>query len=219
MANFPLILNLLNFAIKNQMTSNPFNNAQSLILDMVNQELGNNLHADAIDAYAKYDMLYIYEMDILGTAMQPNTAVRLSIEMLPGNQSWKITASFRPSSKGQSNIFSSISNNSSSSLNLKDLVATVRSKANAQYVKNNLQIDQKLTCNLANLQNTELSPHLLISHDQWLFDKGDIVAEDLDELSIINIADNGDVTFLESNRQIPFILSADETVAMIHGTC
>ena len=135
MANFPIILNLINFAIKNQMPSNPFNNAQSLILDMVNQELGNNLHVDAIDAYAKYDMLYIYKMDILGPAMLPNTAVRLSIEMIPGNQSWKITASFRPSSKGQSNIFSSISNNSASSLNLKDLVATVRNKANAQYVK------------------------------------------------------------------------------------
>lgn len=44
-------------------------------------------------------------------------------------------------------------------------------------------------------------------------------ARDFILYTVNDIRDNGDVIFSETNRQVPFSLSPDEVVAMLHGSC
>ena len=74
--------------------------------------------------------------------------------------------------------------------------------------------------NADNLSKVQPLEHGYVSADQWLCTGPDrIVAEHLDELTVTDIKDNGDVSFSETNRQVPFSLSPDEVVAMLHGSC
>ena len=225
MLNFPFLLNLLNCALKNGMPGNPFDNAKDFILDIVNEairyHLNAPLHADSIDNFISNDFAYVYQMDIQGPCMLPDTSIRLQIALNPQEQTWHMHASFRPANGGHSSIFESVKDSSVSDAGtIRNIVWNTRHRANTEYVKNNLKIGQMFTMNADNLSKVEPLEHGDIIADQWLCTGPDrIVAEHLDELTVTDIKDNGDVFFSETNRQVHFSLSPDEVVAMLFGSC
>ena len=220
---FPFFMNLLNFALKNDMPGDPAGKAKDFILDTVNEAIGYPinapLHADSIDTFVNNDVVHVYQMDIHGPCMLPDTSIRLQIALAPVG--WHMHASFRPANGGHSDIFEYVKDSSVSDAGaIQSIVWNTRRRANAEYVKNNLKIGQKLAMNADNLSKVEPLEHWYISADQWLCKGPDqIVAEHLDELTVTDIKDNGDVLFSETNRQVPFSLSPDEVVAMLHGSC
>jgi hypothetical protein len=222
MLNFPFFMDLIAFAIKNDMPGYPFGKAKDFILDIVNDAirypLNAPLHADSIDTLVS-NSAYVYQMYINGPCMLPDTSIRLQIALSPAG--WNMHASFRPANGGHSDIFDHVKDSSVIGTGaIRNIVWNTRRRANAEYVKNNLKIGQKLTMNADNLSNVQPLEHGYISADQWLCTGPDlIVAEHLDELTVTDIKDNGDVFFSEANRQVPFSLSPDEVVAMMHGSC
>lgn len=226
MLNFPFFMNLLNCAIKNGMPGAPFNKAKDIILDIVNDviryPLNAPLHADSIDTFIIKNVAYVYQMDIKGPCMLPDTSIRLQIALDPTEQTWHMHVSFRPANGGESDIFDYVKDRSVTDAGaIRNIVWNTRRRANAEYVKHNLKIGQKFTMNADNLSKVQPLEHGYISADQWLLEEGptQIVAEHLDELIVTDIKDNGDVFFSETNRQVPFSLSPDEVVAMLHGSC
>ena len=224
MLNFPFFMNLLNCAIKNGMPGDPFDKAKDFILDTVNDVIrfpqNAPLHADSIDTFVSNTVAYVYQMDIKGQCMLPDTSIRLQIALIPLEQSWHLHASFRPANGGHSDIFDNVKDRSVIDEGaIHNIVWNIRRRANAEYVKTNLQIGQKLTMNAVNLSKVEPLEHGSVQGELWLLSSDDeIVAEHLDELTVTDIKDNGDVFFSETNRQIPFSLSPDEVVAMMHGS-
>lgn len=225
MLNFPFFMNLLNCALKNDMPGDPFDKAKDFILDAVNDviryPLNAPLHVDTFDAFIIKNVAYVYLMDIHGPCMLPDTSIRLQITLDPTEQTWHMHASFRPANGGQSDIFETVKDSSVSDAGaIRNIVWNTRRRANAQYVKNNLKIGQKLTMNADNLSKVQPLEHGYISADQWLCTGPEdrIVAEHLDEITVTDIKDNGDVLFSEANRKVPFPLSPDEVVAMMHGS-
>ena len=222
MLNFPFFMDLLAFALKNDMPGNPFDKAKDFILDIVNEAIGYPLnaplHADSIDTLVS-NSAYVYQMDIKGPCMLPDTSIRLQIALSPAG--WHLHASFRPANGGHSDIFEYVKDSSVSGARaISSIVWDTRRRANAQYVKNNLIIGRKLTMNADNLSKVEPLEHGYIAADQWRCTGPDrIAAEHLDELTVTDIKDNGDVLLSETNRQVPFSLSPDEVVAMLHGSC
>ena len=225
MLNFPFFMNLINCAIKNGMPGNPFDKAKDFILDIVNDAirypLNAPLHADSIDTFI-INAAHVYQMDIHGPCMLPDTSIRLQIALVPTEQIWHMHASFRPANGGHSDIFEYVKDSSVSDAGaIQSIVWNTRRRANAQYVKNNLKIGQTFTMNADNLSKVQPLEHGYIIADQWLCTgpEDQIVAEHLDELTVTDIKDNGDAFFSETNRQVPFSLSPDEVVAMLHGSC
>ena len=78
MLNFPFFMNLLNCAIKNGMPGDPFDKAKDFILDTVNDVIrfpqNAPLHADSIDTFVSNTVAYVYQMDIKGQCMLPDTS-------------------------------------------------------------------------------------------------------------------------------------------------
>ena len=224
MLNFPFFMNLLNCALKNEMPGDPFGKAKDFILDTVNDAIrfpqNAPLRAESIDNFVSNDVAYVYQMDIKGQCMLPDTSIRLQIALIPLEQSWHLHASFRPANGDQSGIFDNVKDRSVIDAGaIQHIVWNIRRRANAEYVKTNLQIGQKLTMNAVNLSKVEPLEHGSVQGELWLLSSDDeIVAEHLDELTVTDIKDNGDVFFSETNRQIPFSLSPDEVVAMMHGS-
>lgn len=221
MLNFPFFMNLLNFALKNDMPGDPADKAKDFILYTVNDVIrypqNAPLHADSIDTFVNNDVVHVYQMDIHGPCMLPDTSIRLRIALAPVG--WHMHASFRPANGGQSDIFEYVKDSSVTDAGtIRNIVWNTRRRANAQYVKNNLKIGQKLALNADNLSKVQPLEHGYIIADQWLRTGPDIVAEHLDEITVTVIKDNGDVLFSEANRKVPFSLSPDEVVAMLHGS-
>jgi hypothetical protein len=219
---FPFFMNLLNFALKNDMPGDPADKAKDFILDAVNDAVryppNAPLHADSVDSFVNNDAVHVYQMDIHGPCMLPDTSIRLRIALAPVG--WHMHASFRPADGGQSDIFETVKDRSVTDAGaIRNIVWNTRRRANAQYVKNNLKIGQKLALNADNLSKVDPLEHGYIIADQWLCTGPDIVAEHLDEITVTDIKDNGDVLFSEANRKVPFSLSPDEVVAMMHGSC
>ena len=102
MLNFAFFMNLLNFALKNDMPGDPFGKAKDFILDTVNEAIGYPinapLHADSIDTFVNNDVVHVYQMDIHGPCMLPDTSIRLRIALAPVG--WHMHASFRPANGG-----------------------------------------------------------------------------------------------------------------------
>ena len=222
---FRQILNLVNFAMKNQMPGDPFRDSKSILRDAVNQCLAPQAHADFIDAYWKQTGP-VYALDVHAPFMPQDSFILLLFELDPDEEKWTMLARFVPKN-GQSSIrdFLSSSNISGSGA-IYHLVWNVAHKACIDKVKKSLQIDQKVTMNTDSLEplgeklplETFSYSDVNVQSGQWVSSRscGEIVAEHLDELTVTGISEHGDVTFEEQNRKIPFTLTPEEAVAMLH---
>lgn len=222
---FRQILNLVNFAMKNQMPGDPFRDSKSILRDAVNQCLAPQAHADFIDAY-RGQIGPVYSLDVHAPFMPQDSFVNLFFELDPDEQKWTMLARFVPRN-GQSGIHDFLHDrNISGSGAIFHLVWNVAHFACIDKVKKYLQIDEKVTMNTDNMEPLgERLPSGTVSHTnirvqsgQWVYadTPNEIVAEHLDELTVTGVSEHGDVTFEERNRKIPFTLTAEEAVAMLH---
>ena len=228
---FRQILNLVNFAIKNQMPGDPFRDSKSIVRDAVNQALLPQAHADFIDAYWGHTGP-VYSLDVHAPFMPKDSFVNLFFELDPDEQKWMMLARFVPKNgfvprNGQSSINDFLQDSNISGPGaISHLVWNVSHLACLDKIKKSLQIDQKAIMNTDSLEplgerlpsGTVSMTNVNIQSGQWvrLDSIGETVAEHLDELTVTGISEHGDVTFEESNRQVPFTLTAEETVAMLH---
>ena len=222
---FRQIINLVNFAMKNQMPGDPFRDSKSILRDAVNQCLAPQAHADFIDAYWGQTGP-VYVLDVHAPFMPQDSFVNLFFELDPDEQKWMMLARFVPKN-GQSSIRDFLHDrNITGSGAIHHLVWNVAHKACIDKVKKSLQIDQKVTMNTDSLEplgeklpmETFSYSDVNVQSGQWVSSRscGEIVAEHLDELTVTGISEHGDVTFEERNRKIPFTLTAEEAVAMLH---
>ncbi len=222
---FRQILKLVNFAMKNQMPGDPFRESKSILHDAVNQCIAPQAHADFIDAYWGQTGP-VYSLDVHAPFMPQDSFVKLFFELDPDEQKWMMLARFVPRN-GQSSIHDFLHDrNISGSGAIFHLVWNVAHLACIEKVKKSLQIDQQVIMNTDNLEPLgERLPSGTISHTHfrvysglWVFyadTPNNVVAEHLDELTVKGISEHGDVTFEERKRQLPFTLTAEETVAML----
>ena len=224
---FRQILKLVNFAIKNNMPGDPFHDSKSLLLDAVNQTLAPEAHADTIDAYVHNVVGYNYVMDVHAPFMHNDSFILLRFELIPQEQRWQIITRLVKKNGIQTEFHDFLKDHQiCGSGAIFYLVWSTAHRANVDLVKKSLQIGQKVTMNTDNLaQLGEKLPsgtislnNVRIQSGQWVYDDSpeEIVAEHLDELTVTGISEDGDVTFIESNRQIPFTLNAEESVAMLN---
>ena len=224
---FRQIINLVNFAIKNNMPGDPFRDSKSILLDAVNQTLAPQAHADFIDAYVHNVVAHNYVMDVHAPFMPNGSFVLLRFELIPPEQRWQVITRLVKKNGIQTEFHDFLKDHQiCGSGAIFHLVWNTAHQANVDLVKKSLQIDQKVTMNTDNLaQLGEKLPsgtislnNVRIQSGQWVYadSPNEIVAEHLDELTVKGISEHGDVTFEESNRQIPFTLNAEETVAMLN---
>ena len=158
--------------------------------------------------------------------MPQDSFVNLFFELDPDEQKWTMLARFVPKN-GQSGIRDFLCDrNISGSGAIHHLVWNVAHKACIDKVKKSLQIDQKVTMNTDSLEplgeklpmETFSYSDVNVQSGQWVSSRScsEIVAEHLDELTVTGISEHGDVTFEERNRKIPFTLTPEEAVAMLH---
>lgn len=224
---FRQIINLVNFAIKNNMPGDPFRESKFILLDAVNQCLAPQAHADFIDAYVHNEVGYNYVMDVHAPFMHDDSFILLRFELVPQEQRWQVITRLVKKNGIQTEFHDFLKDHQiCGSGAIFHLVWSTAHFANVDLVKKSLQIGQKVTMNTDNLEplgeklpsGTISLNNVRIQSGQWVHsdDPNEIVAEHLDELTVTGISEHGDVTFMESNRQIPFTLNAEETAAMLN---
>ena len=217
------IINLVNFAIKNNMPGNPLTDSKTIILDAVNQCLAPHAHADSIEAYGSHTGP-VYELMVRTQYLPKDSYIKLFFELDPDEQKWMTLARFNPKTE-LSSIHEFLQGKKITGTDtINHMVRNVAHLACIDKVKKSLQFGRKVTLNTDAMEPMGHWLHGNISYENVTVelnrfvmdpDNGDIMADHGDELTVIGISEHGDVTFIESNRQIPFTLNAEETVAML----
>jgi hypothetical protein len=200
------------------------------LLDLINLSLepygcsASPLKSKCID-----NTVYRWTTEVIGPILQGGTSVTLTVEIVPWAKRWQVFATFNPGNHGQSDIFDNLKdNNICGDGFVYSMVYNVAHRANIKLVKERLTPGKKVTFSFqslfASIKGTpgtrytkEGTLHALGSPcqepSQYIVD-GQPVAEDLDELTVIEVASHGDVTF-KGPKDIPFTLDPEETIAAI----
>ena len=221
-------INMMLLANKNGMVGTQAIECTEGLFDLIAQAL--EPFGCTISPYKSHsidDAVYRYQTEVIGPILQGSTSVILTVELLPHSNRWQVFATFNPGNHGQSDIIDNLKdNNICGDGFVYHLVYNVAHKACIDKVKKSLQIDQKVTMNTDSLEplgeklpmETFSYSDVNVQSGQWVSSRscGEIVAEHLDDLTVTGISEHGDVTFEERNRKIPFTLTPEEAVAMLH---
>ena len=223
-------INMMLLAQKNGMVGTQAIECTEGLFDLIAQTL--EPFGCSISPYKSHsieDAVYRYQTEVIGPILQGGTSVTLTVELLPHSNRWQVFATFNPGNHGQSDIFDSLKdNNICGDGFVYSMVYNVAHRANIRLVKERLTPGKKVTFSFqslfASIKGTpgtrytkEGTLHALgspcLEPSQYIVD-GQPVAEDLDELTVIEVASHGDVTF-KGPKDIPFTLDPEETIAAI----
>lgn len=223
-------INMMLLAQKNGMVGTQAIECTEGLFDLIAQVLEPfGCSISPYKSHAIDDAVYRYQTEVIGPILQGSTSVTLTVELLPHSNRWQVFATFNPGNHGQSDIFDSLKdNNICGDGFVYSMVYNVAHRANIRLVKERLTPGKKVTFSFqslfASIKGTpgtrytkEGTLHALGSPcfepSQYIVD-GQPVAEDLDELTVIEVASHGDVTF-KGPKDIPFTLDPEETIAAI----
>lgn len=223
-------INMMLLAQKNGMVGTQAIERAEGLFDLIAQVL--EPYGCSISPYKSHsidDAVYRYQTEVIGPILQGSTSVTLTVELLPHSNRWQVFATFNPGNHGQSDIFDNLKdNNICGDGFVYSMVYNVAHRANIRLVKERLTPGKKVTFSFqslfASIKGTpgtrytkEGTLHALgspcLEPSQYIVD-GQPVAEDLDELTVIEVASHGDVTF-KGPKDIPFTLDPEETIAAI----
>lgn len=223
-------INMMLLAQKNGMVGTQAIECTEGLFDLIAQVL--EPFGCSISPYKSHsidDAVYRYQTEVIGPILQGSTSVTLTVELLPHSNRWQVFATFNPGNHGQSDIFDSLKdNNICGDGFVYSMVYNVAHKANIRLVKERLTPGKKVTFSFDSLfasikgtpgtRYTKEGTLLALgspSHEpsQYIVD-GQPVAEHLDELTVIEVASCGDVTF-KGPKDIPFTLDPEETISAI----
>lgn len=223
-------INLMLFSMIHDMTGTACVERSDGLLDLINLSLepygcsASPLKSKCID-----NTVYRWSTEVIGPIMQGGTSVTLTVEIVPWAKRWQVFATFNPGTGGQSDIFDSLKdNNICGDGFVYHMVHTVAHKANIRLVKERLTTGKKVTFSFQSLfASIKGTPGTRYTKEGTLLAFGSpchepsqyivdsqTVAEDLDELTVIEVASHGDVTF-KSPKDIPFTLDTEETISAI----
>lgn len=222
-------INLMLFSMIHDMTGTACVERSDGLLDLINLSL-EPFGCSASPFKSKcIDNVYRWTTEVIGPIMQGSTSVTLTVEIVPWAKRWQVYATFNPGTGGQSDIFDTIKdNNICGDGFVYHLVHNIAHKANIRLVKDRLTPGKKVTFSFdslfASIKGTPGTRYtkegtLLAfgspchESSQYIVD-GQVVAEHLDELTVIEVASNGDVTF-KGPKDIPFTLDTEETISAI----
>lgn len=223
-------INMMLLAQKNGMVGTKAIECTEGLFDLIAQTLEPfGCTISPYKSHAIDDAVYRYQTDVIGPILQGSTSVTLTVELLPHSNRWQVFATFNPGNHGQSDIFDSLKdNNICGDGFIYHLIYNVAHKANIRLVKERLTPGKKVTFSFQSLfasikgtpgtrytKEGTLHASGSPSHEpsQYIVD-GQPVAEHLDELTVIEVASHGDVTF-KGPKDIPFTLDPEETIAAI----
>lgn len=223
-------INMMLLAQKNGMVGTQAIECTEGLFDLIAQVL--EPYGCSISPYKSHsidDAVYRYQTEVIGPILQGSTSVTLTVELLPHSNRWQVFATFNPGNHGQSDIFDNLKDdNICGDGFIYHLVYNVAHRANIRLVKDRLTPGKKVTFSFqslfASIKGTpgtrytkEGTLHALgspcLEPSQYIVD-GQPVAEHLDELTVIEVASHGDVTF-KGPKDIPFTLDPEETIAAI----
>ena len=216
-------INLMLFSMIHDMTGTACVERSDGLLDLINLSLepygcsASPLKSKCID-----NTVYRWTTEVIGPILQGGTSVTLTVEIVPWAKRWQVFATFNPRNHGQSDIFDSFKdNNICGDGFIYSMVYNIAHRANIRLVKERLTPGKKVTFSFqslfASIKGTPGTRYTkegtLHEPSQYIVD-GQPVAEHLDELTVIEVASHGDVTF-KGPKDIPFTLDPEETIAAI----
>ena len=216
-------INLMLFSMIHDMTGTACVERSDGLLDLINLSLepygcsASPLKSKCID-----NTVYRWTTEVIGPILQGGTSVTLTVEIVPWAKRWQVFATFNPRNHGQSDIFDSLKdNNICGDGFIYSMVYNIAHRANIRLVKERLTPGKKVTFSFqslfASIKGTPGTRYTkegtLHEPSQYIVD-GQPVAEHLDELTVIEVASHGDVTF-KGPKDIPFTLDPEETIAAI----
>jgi len=224
-------INLMLFSMIHDMTGTACVERSDGLLDLINLSLEPfGCSASPFKSKVIDNTVHRWSTEVIGNILPGGTSVTITVEIVPQAKRWQVFATFNPGTGGQSDIFDVLKDNMISGDGfVYHLVHGIAHRANIRLVKSRLTPGQKVTFSFQSLfASIKGTPGTRYTREgtlvalgsqhyepsQYIVD-GQVVAEHLDELTVIEVGSNGDVTFEESNRQVPFTLTAEETVAML----
>lgn len=222
-------INLMLFSMIHDMTGTACVERSDGLLDLINLSLEPFGCSASPFKTKTIDNVYRWTTEVIGPIMQGSTSVTLTVEIVPWAKRWQVYATFNPGTGGQSDIFDTLKdNNICGDGFVYHLVHNIAHKANIRLVKDRLTPGKKVTFSFdslfASIKGTPGTRYtkegtLLAfgspchESSQYIVD-GQVVAEHLDELTVIEVASHGDVTF-KGPKDIPFTLDTEETISAI----
>jgi hypothetical protein len=216
-------INLMLFSMIHDMTGTACVERSDGLLDLINLSLEPfGCSASPFKSKCIDNTVYRWTTEVIGPILQGGTSVTLTVEIVPWAKRWQVFATFNPGNHGQSDIFDNLKdNNICGDGFVYSMVYNVAHRANIRLVKERLTPGKKVTFSFqslfASIKGTPGTRYTkegtLHEPSQYIVD-GQPVAEDLDELTVIEVASHGDVTF-KGPKDIPFTLDPEETIAAI----
>lgn len=228
-------INMMLFSMKHGLTGNSLLESSDALLDLINISLEPyGCSASPFKEKIIDNTVYRWTTEVIGPIMQGSTSVTLTVENVPQENRWQVYATFNPGSHGQSDIFDSIKDESICGDGfIYHLVHNVAHKANVKLVLDRLKLDQKVTFSTNTLYQSlpgNQGSHKYTEDDLLLKLDGNIleprctlfskdtdrkqVAENLDELTVVNVSDHAYVT-LRNPEGEQFMLNAEEAISAI----
>jgi len=223
------LLNLILFSMRNNLTGTAFYDSIDALNDLVKKALEPFDCTISPFKEKVIDNVYSWSTEVIGPILQGGTSVTLTFEIVPWAKRWQVYATFNPGTDGQSDIFDTLKdNNISGDGFVYHLVHGIAHRANIRLVKSRLTPGQKVTFSFQSLfASIKGTPGTRYTHEgtlvafgtqqyepsQYIVD-GQPVAEDLDELTVIEVDTHGEVTF-KGPKDIPFTFDPEETIAAI----
>ena len=216
-------INMMLFAMQHDMVGTAFIECAEGLFDLIAQTL--EPFGCSISPYKSKvidNTVHRWSTEVIGPILQGGTSVTLTVEIVPWAKRWQVFATFNPGTGGQSDIFDVLKdNNICGDGFIYHLVYNVAHRANIRLVKERLTPGKKVTFSFqslfASIKGTPGTRYTkegtLHEPSQYIVD-GQPVAEHLDELTVIEVASHGDVTF-KGPKDIPFTLDPEESIAAI----
>ena len=216
-------INMMLFAMQHDMVGTAFIECAEGLFDLIAQTL--EPFGCSISTYKSKGIdntVHRWSTEVIGPILQGGTSVTLTVEIVPWAKRWQVFATFNPGTGGQSDIFDVLKdNNICGDGFIYHLVYNVAHRANIRLVKERLTPGKKVTFSFqslfASIKGTPGTRYTkegtLHEPSQYIVD-GQPVAEHLDELTVIEVASHGDVTF-KGPKDIPFTLDPEESIAAI----
>lgn len=223
------------FAIAHGLTGTAFAECSDGLLDLINLSLEPfGCSASPFKPKTIGNTVHRWSTEVIGPILQGSTSVTLTVEIVPLAKRWQVHAAFNPGNHGQSDIFDVIKdNNVCGDGFVYHLVHNIARKANTRLVQHRLKLDQKVTFSTdtlyqslpGNQGSTKYTEDNLVLKllgnpmeprcTMFAMDNGlKQVAENLDELTVAYVSDNGHVT-LRNPAGDQFMLNPEEAISAI----